>query len=80
MTREQFAKYNFRHSEIIIFHQKHPAMDVEMMLLAVDFENEVMKLAPFDTDYYEDKAIWVNFQLCDKPRALKMRIIKCNKG
>lgn len=55
-------------------------MDVEMMLLAVDFENEVMKLAPFDTDYYEDKAIWVNFQLCDKPRALKMRIIKCKKG
>lgn len=80
MTQEQFAKYKFQHSEIIIFHQKHPAIDVEMMLLGVDFENEVLKLAPFDTDYYEDKAIWINYQLCDKPRAVRMKVIKGKKG
>lgn len=54
-------------------------MDVEMMLLGVDFENEVFKLAPFDTDYYEDNAIWVNYELCDKPRAVKMKVIKGGK-
>ncbi|WP_333615398.1 hypothetical protein [Bacteroides pyogenes] len=54
-------------------------MDVEMMLLGVDFENEVFKLAPFDTDYYEDNAIWVNYELCDKPRAVKMKVIKGSK-
>lgn len=75
MTQEQFARYKFQHSEIIIYHQKHPAMDVEMMLRAVDFDNEVFKLAPFDTDYYEDKAIWVNRELCDKPRAIRMKVI-----
>ncbi len=24
MTQDQFAKYAYRHSEVIIFHQKHP--------------------------------------------------------
>ena len=46
-----------------------------MMLCAVDFDNEVFKLAPFDTVYYEDKAIWVNRELCDKPRAIRMKVI-----
>lgn len=75
MTHEQFARYKFQHSEIIIYHQKHPTMDVKMMLCAVDFDNEVFKLAPFDTVYYEDKAIWVNRELCDKPRAIRMKVI-----
>lgn len=80
MTQEQFAKYKFQHSEVIIFHQKHPAMDVEMMLLGIDFDNEVLKLAPIDIDYYEDNAIWVNREFCDKPRAIRMKVIKGKKG
>ena len=79
MTQEQFARYKFQHSEIIIYHQKHPAMDVEMMLCAVDFDNEVFKLSPFDTDYYEDNAIWVHRVFCDKPRAIRMKVIKGKK-
>lgn len=79
MTQEQFARYKFQHSEIIIYHQKHPTIDIEMMLCAVDFDNEVFKLAPFDTDYYEDEAIWVNRELCDKPRSVRMKVIKRGK-
>ena len=79
MTQEEFARYKFQHSEIIIYHQKHPAMDVEMMLCAIDFDNEVFKLSPFDTDYYEDKAIWVHRAFCDKPRAIRMKVIKGGK-
>lgn len=80
MTQEQFAKYKFQHSEVIIFHQKHPAMDVEMMLLGIDFDNEVLKLAPIDIGYYEDNAIWVSREFCDKLRAIRMKVIKDKKG
>lgn len=55
MTQEQFVKYAYRHSEVIIFHEKHPEVDVECMLLGVDFDNGLFKLAPFDTDIYEDE-------------------------
>lgn len=79
MTQEQFAKYKFQHSEVIIFHQKHPAMDVEMMLLGIDFDNEVLKLAPIDINYYEDNAIWVSREFCDKPKANRMKVIKGGK-
>lgn len=54
MTQEQFAKYTYRHSEVMIFHQKHPEADIEMMLLGVDFDNGVFKLVPVDIDYYEE--------------------------
>lgn len=49
-----------------------------MMLLAVDFENEILKLAPIYTDLYEDNAIWVSREFCDKPRAI-MKIVKGKK-
>ena len=78
MTEEQFARYKFRRCEPIIFHQRHPTMDVEMMLLAVDFENEILKLAPIYTNLYEDNAIWVYREFCDKPRAI-MKIVKWKK-
>lgn len=75
MTREQFAKYRYRHSEIMILHERHPKIDIEVMLLGVDFDNDVFKVVPFDTDYYEEEPIWVNFELIDK----KLRTIICNK-
>lgn len=80
MTPEQFAKYKFQHSEVIILHQKHPAMGVEMMLLGIDFDNEVLELAPIDIGYYEDNAIGVSREFCDKPRAIRMKVIKGKKG
>lgn len=29
MTRNQFIHYSYRHSEIIIYHQRHPDVDIE---------------------------------------------------
>lgn len=78
MTQEQFAKYTYRHSEVMIFHQKHPEADIEIMLLGVDFDNGVFKLVPVDIDYYEEEPIWVNFLNVDKPRR-KLKAIVCNK-
>lgn len=78
MTQEQFAKYSYRHSEIMVFHQQHPEADIEMMLLGVDFDNGVFKLIPVDTGYYEEEPVWVNFLHVDKPKR-KLKAIICNK-
>lgn len=72
MTRDEFIKYAYRHSEIIIFHQQHPKVDVECMLLAVDFDCGTFKLAPIDTEYYEDESFYVSYEHCDKPRNAKI--------
>ena len=38
------------------------------MLLAVDFDCGTFKLAPFDTDLYEDESFYVSYEYCDKPQ------------
>lgn len=77
MTQEQFAKYKFQHSEIIIYHQRHPEVDIEMMLIGIDFDNNMLKLSPFDLLYYEDNAQWFPIDRCDKPkRKTEMKIVK----
>ena len=78
MTQEQFSKYSYRHSELMIYHQKHPEVDIEMMLLGVDFDNGVFKLTPVNTGYYEEEPVWINFLYVDKPKR-KLKAIICNK-
>lgn len=79
MTHEQFVKYTYRHSEVMIFHQKHPTMDIEMMLLAVDFDNEMFRLSPIDLQNFEDVSLWAHISLVDKLRAVRMKAIHCKK-
>lgn len=76
MTQEQFARYSYRHSETIIYHQKHPEADVECMLLGVSFETEMFHLVPFDQGYYEDKSFWVPYRYCDKKAVMRVKINK----
>lgn len=76
MTQEQFARYKFQHSEVIIFHQKHPEADIEMMLVGIDFDLNMLKLCPFDLGYYEDEAKWFPIDRCDKPRKSIMKVVK----
>lgn len=73
MNRFQFTHTSFKHSEELIYHQRHPNVDVRMMLLGVDFDNGVFKLAPFDIMSYEDEAIWVNYEFVDKPLSVKLK-------
>lgn len=80
MTDNQFSTYHFRHSEIIIYHQSHPEVDVECMLIGVDFDHGMFHLVPFDMDYYEDKSFWVPYKFCDKQyKKPKMKIIRGNE-
>lgn len=77
MTQDQFAKYTYRHSEIIIYHQKHPEVDIECMLIGIDFDNGMFHIYPVDQDYYEDKSYWMPFQSCDKKRVKpKMKVVR----
>lgn len=78
MNQKQFSKYSFRHSEILVYHSKHPCEDIEMMLVAVDFDLGLMKLAPINIDYYVDEAKWIPFDRVDKP-IKKMKIITNKK-
>ncbi len=75
MTREEIVKRSFRPYMILIFHDRDK--DVEMMLLAVHFDNEVFTLAPFDTKTYEDESINVSISKVSFPkRATKLKVIK----
>ncbi|MBP3212385.1 MAG: hypothetical protein J6M41_07440 [Prevotella sp.] len=55
MTQNQFANYHYRHSEVMLWHTKHPDCDVECMLIGVDFDGEMFHLVPIDQEWYEDK-------------------------
>lgn len=81
MTFNQFTTYTYRHSEVIVFHEKHPEVDVECMLLAVDFDRELFRLVSIDTELYEDESFWISYTHCDKPaRKPKMKIIRGTKN
>lgn len=77
MTRNQFIHYSYRHSEIIIWHQKHPEIDIECMLIGVDFDHELFHLVPIDLDYYEDRSYWLPYTSCDKQfKKPKMKVVR----
>ena len=35
MTQNQFVNYHYRHSEVMLWHTKHPDCDVECMLIGM---------------------------------------------
>lgn len=75
MTREEMVKRSFKPYMVLIFHDRDK--DVEMMLLAVNFDNEVFTLSPVYTDFYEDDAITVSISKVSFPKkSTKMKVLK----
>jgi len=75
MTREEMVKRPFKPYMILIFHDRDK--DVEMMLLAAHFDNEVFTLVPVDTDFYEDESITVSILKVSFPkRKAKLKVVK----
>lgn len=68
MTQKQFADALFRHSEVIIYHSFHPSIDIECMLVGVDFDGSLLKLVPLDAITHGDRSFWANIIYCDKEK------------
>ena len=68
MTQKQFAKALFRHSEVIIYHSSHPSIDMECILVGIDFDGELLKLVPLDVATHGDRSFWANIIYCDKEK------------
>mgnify|MGYP006967778140 CR=1 FL=1 len=71
MTQEDFAKKRWQHSEAIEYSLPgHKA--ILCMLVGLDFENNLMRLWPFDQEIYKDESFWARVEYCRRP----LRIIK----
>jgi len=76
MTLEEFRKKRWMHSELIEFRpHRMEGVVIECMLLAVDFEQYLFKLEPFDKEIYETKSFWCRVEYCKRP-APKLKIKK----
>lgn len=79
MTREELMKKRWSAYEQINYSPKRKdGVTFECMLLAVDFENELMQLEPIDKELYEDNSFWARCEYCERPTP-KMKIVKTNK-
>lgn len=68
MTEDQFHKTNFKSYKAIdytISRLNHGIKKISCMLLAVDFENRLLKLVPFDADEYRNEEFWAHADHCE---------------
>ena len=78
MTREEFMKKRWKPFEEIIYTNKRTGSTVSCMLLAVDFECEIMKLEPFETmgfTYSRTNEFWSPIEFLKRPSP-KLKINK----
>lgn len=71
MERERFVSLKFRaYMEVwyiprrLIEGHDH----IECMLLACDFDNDVMKIQPISGSYFEEKEFWSSIEYIDLPK------------
>lgn len=76
MTKERFNSLRFKsYMEVDYIHQKLINGSIPCMLLAVDFDNDVVKLKPVFSEEYEDNEFWCSIEYFDLPKK-KMRVVK----
>ncbi len=76
MTKEEFVKKRFQHSEEIIYTRPesriYKSIQISCMLSGIDFEQDLLSLIPFDIEKYKEDAFWARIEYCEKaPRKLK---------
>jgi hypothetical protein len=69
MTEEQFRKRSFKHSMLYDYVEKRTGVRRECLLVAVDFDKEVICLWPIPNEGYEinNTEFWVTYELCELP-------------
>lgn len=71
MTPEEFTKLKFRQFEPITYSDTINHIATECMLLAIDFEQGLFRLAPIFESPYCDEKFWVRFEYCYKSLHVK---------
>lgn len=75
MTREQMIKVAWKPYMEVEYKTERMEFPIICMLLAVDFDTEVFKLSPIDTEQYEPDDVYISVQHIfiprPKPRKLK---------
>lgn len=80
MTKDTFISRYFKSCMEIHYKTDRMPEPVSMMLLAIDFENQVMKLCPIDIELYEEKEIWVSIDYCEFPPKFRgLNLVKDGK-
>ena len=73
MTRESMLKIKWIPYMSIIYHPPKVEFPTHMMVLGVDFENEIVICQPVDQDIYKQEEYYLNMKFCEiPPRKLKI--------
>ncbi len=78
MTIKDFTNRKWRHSEHIDYSPKSKELEgitVLCMLVAIDFEEDLFKLMPFDTETYHQEPFWCRVENCERP-PFKLKVKK----
>jgi hypothetical protein len=72
MTEDKFLKTRFKGFQIITYHNERdlnidgqPGQIMECMILAVDFDERLLKIMPIPNDVYEEKEFWCRCEHCE---------------
>lgn len=77
MDEDRFRKVCFKAGMPIEYRQRGGV--ILCTLCAVDFDNEVVRLLPIDTDEWEPDEFWTSIKFIDLPRKETMKLIRNSK-
>lgn len=79
MTEEQFRSRAFKHSMLLRYHNKRDGEHWDCLLIAVDFDKEVICLWPLPDAEFEfnvGKEFWVSYELVEFPPKQYLKTVK----
>jgi len=76
MTEKQFFASKYKPFEVLNVYIKDLGRYSECYLIGVEFENQIMKVRPLDTEIHEDGIYDVKIDVIKRGKIKPMRIIK----
>ena len=74
MTRQQMIKRSFKPYMVLELETHNSIIDV--ILVSVDFDNEVFVVRPFDVDVFENEDLHVSISKLSFKKVNKLKLIK----
>lgn len=79
MTREQLVKIRFKAYSQVNFINPRNKKVIECYLIAINFDNELLSLEPFDRELYMDDPFIAHCSNCSFPKEIKLEEINNQK-